>query len=106
MSTLIYVVCSTNAFKERRRGGRRRGFHRCGDGGGGINKKVSGDESRISERKRERECVCVRVNRLYRHVFTLLLVRDLFLIFNYYEFKLLIVFLLVDELSLYNITDL
>ena len=34
-------------------------------------------------------------------------VRYLFLIFNYREFKLLIIFLLVDELlSLYNITDL
>ena len=35
------------------------------------------------------------------------LVRDLILIFYFYEFKLLIIFLLVDELlSLYNISDL
>ena len=53
-----------------------------------------------------RMCVCTSEHVIHTW-FTLLLVRDFFSHFNYYEYILLIIFLLVDEfLSLHNITGL
>ena len=72
------------------------------------------ERERDNERERERErgvggraCVCVRANMSYRPVFTLFTRQKCIYHFNYYDFKLLLIFLLVDELlSLYYITDL
>ena len=53
--------------------------------------------------------VCVRTSEhvMQTSFITLLLVRDLFFIINYFEFKFLIISLRVDELlSLYNIADM
>ena len=72
-----------------------------------VREREGWEREREREREKKKRGVCVRANMLYRLVFTLLLVRYLFLIFNCYVFKLLVIFLLVDEfLSLYNITDL